>query len=180
MHIVQPKTYRRWVRQREAKYTNKQYWKQADEITDESLNWLSRNHESPFFVWIHYFEPHLPYKIVPDAFRNRFKSIESTSSILTNKNLSVKQKGIVKTRIDEYDGAIAYADHQFGRLISWLAEVELMDETVVIVSADHGEGLGEHHIHGPDGIRFYTRGKVVTTRWPEPAHRASFDMPTAT
>ncbi|MGI8789537.1 MAG: CoA-acylating methylmalonate-semialdehyde dehydrogenase [Actinomycetota bacterium] len=40
--------------------------------------------------------------------------------------------------------------------------------------------FGEHHIHGPDGVRFYTRGKVVTSRWPEIHHRASFDMPTAT
>ncbi len=40
--------------------------------------------------------------------------------------------------------------------------------------------FGEHHIHGPDGVRFYTRGKVVTSRWPEVHHRASFDMPTAT
>ncbi len=40
--------------------------------------------------------------------------------------------------------------------------------------------FGEHHIHGPDGVRFYTRGKVVTSRWPEVHHRASFNMPTAT
>ena len=40
--------------------------------------------------------------------------------------------------------------------------------------------FGEHHIHGPDGVRFYTRGKVVTSRWPEVHHRTSFDMPTAT
>jgi malonate-semialdehyde dehydrogenase (acetylating) / methylmalonate-semialdehyde dehydrogenase len=40
--------------------------------------------------------------------------------------------------------------------------------------------FGEHHVHGPDGVRFYTRGKVVTSRWPEVHHRASFDMPTAT
>ncbi|MGI8519660.1 MAG: CoA-acylating methylmalonate-semialdehyde dehydrogenase [Actinomycetota bacterium] len=39
--------------------------------------------------------------------------------------------------------------------------------------------FGEHHVHGPDGVRFYTRGKVVTSRWPEVHHRASFDMPTA-
>ncbi len=40
--------------------------------------------------------------------------------------------------------------------------------------------FGEHHVHGPDGVRFYTRGKVVTSRWPEPTHEASLDMPTAT
>ena len=40
--------------------------------------------------------------------------------------------------------------------------------------------FGDHHVYGPDGIRFYTRGKVVTARWPEKATAASFDMPTAT
>lgn len=39
--------------------------------------------------------------------------------------------------------------------------------------------FGEHHIHGPDGVRFYTRGKVVTSRWPDVHHAASYNMPTA-
>jgi malonate-semialdehyde dehydrogenase (acetylating)/methylmalonate-semialdehyde dehydrogenase len=39
--------------------------------------------------------------------------------------------------------------------------------------------MGEHHVHGPDGVRFYTRAKVITARWPQPAEAASFDMPTA-
>ncbi len=39
--------------------------------------------------------------------------------------------------------------------------------------------FGEHHVHGPDGVRFYTQGKVVTQRWPELEQDASFDMPTA-
>jgi malonate-semialdehyde dehydrogenase (acetylating)/methylmalonate-semialdehyde dehydrogenase len=39
--------------------------------------------------------------------------------------------------------------------------------------------FGEHHVHGPDGVRFYTRAKVVTQRWPELERDASFDMPTA-
>jgi len=39
--------------------------------------------------------------------------------------------------------------------------------------------MGEHHMHGPDGVRFYTRAKVVTSRWPQDALNASFDMPTA-
>ena len=39
--------------------------------------------------------------------------------------------------------------------------------------------FGEHHVHGPDGVRFYTRAKVVTQRWPELEQDASFDMPTA-
>ncbi len=42
-----------------------------------------------------------------------------------------------------------------------------------------GSLFGEHHVHGPDGIRFYTRAKVVTQRWPELERDASFDMPTA-
>ncbi len=39
--------------------------------------------------------------------------------------------------------------------------------------------FGEHHVHGPDGVRFYTRAKVVTQRWPQLERDASFDMPTA-
>ena len=39
--------------------------------------------------------------------------------------------------------------------------------------------IGEHHMHGPEGVHFYTRGKVVTARWPQDASGASFDMPTA-
>jgi malonate-semialdehyde dehydrogenase (acetylating)/methylmalonate-semialdehyde dehydrogenase len=40
--------------------------------------------------------------------------------------------------------------------------------------------FGDHHIHGPEGVRFYTRAKVVTTRWPESKDKAHMHFPTAT
>ena len=72
--------------------------------------------EGPFFLWVHYFDPHLPY-VPPDPFRGRFAD-------------------------RPYDGEIAYMDEQFGLL---LAAVERKASSLlVVVAGDHGESLGDH------------------------------------
>jgi arylsulfatase A-like enzyme/Tfp pilus assembly protein PilF len=72
--------------------------------------------QEPFFLWVHYFDPHLPY-VPPEPFRARFKD-----------------------RL--YDGEIAFMDHEIGRL---LAEVRKKTSSLlVVIAGDHGESLGEH------------------------------------
>src|SRR5207249_6380341 len=77
----------------------------------------STQHPAPFFVWIHLYDPHAPYN-PPAEFRARTNSA--------------------------YDGEIAYADAQIGRVLEWLRTSTLIDRTLVVVASDHGEGLGEH------------------------------------
>jgi tetratricopeptide (TPR) repeat protein len=95
--------------------------RRANEVTDRALAWLEGARKQPFFVWIHYFDPHKPYE-PPEAFRG--------------------------VGADAYDGEIAFVDTEVGRLMRWLEVQHLTDRTLVVVAGDHGESLGEHGEHG--------------------------------
>lgn len=109
--------------------------------------------------------------------------------------LSVVRSGTVEEAIDvinanPYGNGTAIFTSDGGAARKFMRNVKVgmigINVPVPVPMAYHSFGgwkdslFGEHHIHGPDGVRFYTRGKVVTSRWPEVHHRASFDMPTAT
>ena len=90
----------------------------ATEVTDAALRWLdARDEEKPFFLFAHYFDPHHDYA-PPEPFAT--------------------------AAAHPYDGEIAYMDSEIGRLIDALEKRELLSETLVVVTADHGESLGEH------------------------------------
>jgi arylsulfatase A-like enzyme/Flp pilus assembly protein TadD len=91
----------------------------AHAVHDAFSNWLKgRTGASPFFVWIHLYDPHAPYT-PPEPFQTRFAG-------------------------DPYAGEIAYADAVVGRIVGDLEDRKLLDSTLVAVVGDHGEGLGEH------------------------------------
>ncbi len=91
--------------------------RRAGEVVDVALAWLAKA-RPPFFGWVHLFDPHAPYE-PPAPYRARF----------------VKEP---------YDGEVAYADAELGRLFRWLGETGLDRDTLVVVTSDHGEGLGDH------------------------------------
>ena len=80
-----------------------------------------RSRSSPFFAWVHLYDAHTPYE-APEPFRSRFP----------------------RTRDGAYDAEIASADAQVGRLLDALRADGRLDDTLVVVVADHGEMLGEH------------------------------------
>jgi tetratricopeptide (TPR) repeat protein len=92
--------------------------RRAKEVVDRALEWLARPRPGPFFAWVHLFDPHAPYE-APEPFRKRHAG-------------------------SLYDGEVAYADAQVGRIVSWLDTRGLRGRTLVVVTSDHGEGLGEH------------------------------------
>lgn len=90
----------------------------AARVNEAALGWLERNASQPFFLWIHYYDPHQPYEAhVPynELFADR-----------------------------PYDGQIAYADESLGVVLDRLAKLGVYDRTLVVFTADHGEGLNEH------------------------------------
>ncbi|MGE5360148.1 MAG: sulfatase-like hydrolase/transferase [Bacteroidales bacterium] len=94
----------------------------GNEVMDAALHWLDDQKDRPFFAWIHLYDPHVPYD-PPEPFRSRFGS-----------------RGLAGL----YDGEIAFADQQVGRLASWLQSGGLDRRTVIVVVGDHGEALGSH------------------------------------
>jgi arylsulfatase A-like enzyme len=90
----------------------------AEEGVDLALDWLAGQRGKKAFVWLHFYEPHHPYS-PPFPYSAEY-------------------------RARPYDGEIAYADEQFGRLFDRLREEEAWDRTLLVVVGDHGEGLHDH------------------------------------
>ena len=94
----------------------------ANAVADAALQWLEQDSAKPFFAWLHMYDAHTPYE-PPEPFRTQFQS--------------GGQNGM-------YDGEIAFADSQVGRVLGWLDRKNLRKNTIVVITADHGEGLGSH------------------------------------
>jgi arylsulfatase A-like enzyme/Tfp pilus assembly protein PilF len=87
-------------------------------VADQALDWLGKNYEHKFFLWMHLYDPHYPYR-PPAPYDEQYKD-------------------------RPYDGEIAFADAQVGRLVAFLKGKGLYRNTVIVVAGDHGESLGEH------------------------------------
>jgi arylsulfatase A-like enzyme/Flp pilus assembly protein TadD len=87
-------------------------------VADLTLDWLGKNYRSKFFLWMHLYDPHYPYR-PPAPFSEQYKD-------------------------RPYDGEIAFADAQVGRLIAFLKAKDIYGNTLIVLSGDHGESLGEH------------------------------------
>lgn len=121
-------------------------------------NWLThRKPDRPFFIFVNYSEAHVPYR-PPRSFARRF--LKPYGFSLSNAQ-GVNQdplKHITGTvSMDErdfdmlralYDAEIAYLDTKLGELFRYLDQQNLLDQTLIIVSADHGENLGDHGLMG--------------------------------
>lgn len=88
-------------------------------VVDAAINWLQDRDASPFFCWVHLFDPHAPYDGHAEIFGDRFAA-------------------------SPYDGDIAFADVQIDRLLKHIRDAGRLDDTLVIVVGDHGEGFNEH------------------------------------
>src|SRR5438309_11036344 len=87
-------------------------------VADTALDWLANNYQKKFFLWMHLYDPHYPYR-PPAPYSEEYRD-------------------------RPYDGEIAFADAQVGRLIEFLKDKGLYQNTLIILSGDHGESLGEH------------------------------------
>jgi arylsulfatase A-like enzyme/Flp pilus assembly protein TadD len=124
--------------------------KTGDEVMDEALRWLEGVKKSRYFAWVHLYDPHAPYE-PPEPFATRYASTP-------------------------YVGEIAYTDQVFGRLMSWLRDNGQLHRTIVLVTGDHGESLGEH---GEAAHAFFVYGStthvplIVRTPWGLQGRRAA-------
>jgi len=92
--------------------------RRGDAVVNAALAWLPSSDPRPFFAWVHLYDPHAPYD-PPAKYLARAKNIP-------------------------YDGEVAFADAQVGRVLDWLTSSGLESRTVIAIAGDHGEGLGDH------------------------------------
>jgi arylsulfatase A-like enzyme len=100
-------------------------------MADKGIAFLRAHGQEKFFLWMHFYDPHLNFERHPEA--PNFGSAQA----------------------DLYDGEIWFADFHFGRVLDELRALGLWDKTAIIVVGDHGESLGEHGIVA-HGYHLYT------------------------
>jgi arylsulfatase A-like enzyme/Tfp pilus assembly protein PilF len=102
--------------------------RRADAVVDLALPWLQSVAGQPFFAWLHFYDAHAPYD-APEPYRSQYAA-------------------------QPYNGEVAFADAQLGRIVEFLERGGLLERTVVVVLGDHGESLGEHD-EGTHGFFVY-------------------------
>ena len=142
--------------------------KDARSIQHSFLNWLSHRRETgrPFFAFLNLFDAHDPYDL-PRGASHRFVRYPVTlnEAIVVYELWSIYDKlGLPEPYIDlardSYDDCLGYLDEQLGQLLNALKMRGLLENTLVIVTADHGEGLGEHKLFGHGYSLYQTEIRV--------------------
>ncbi len=117
----------------------------AEDVVTRAESWLgSAGDGEPFFLWLHVYDPHIPYAPPagfavepPTGFPANF-SYQSVRPALEHTEGDVPQE-LLDYALAMYHGEVEYVDQQLGRLLRALADRQLLDETVVVFTADHGE-----------------------------------------
>lgn len=104
----------------------------GNEVVDRALPWIEQHKGAPFFAWLHLYDAHTPYS-PPEPFKSQYRD-------------------------NPYQGEIAFADAQLGRVVQFLRERDLYDRTVFVVIGDHGESLNDH---GEEGHGFFVYESVI-------------------
>ena len=116
-------------------------YRRAYQINARVFSWLEKHCQSPFLLFIHYFDPHLPY-IPPYKYYRHFQEDE-------NGEITQYEK-YKRELVAQYDGELANLDDHLGKLFTRLKELNLYNNSMIILTSDHGEFFGEHDMwtHG--------------------------------
>ena len=145
----------------------------APETVDRAIGWLgSERGGAPFFLFVHLFDVHDPYH-PPEPFRSRFDpDYEGPIDGHNVTSADSPVRGDMPARdlehlIALYDGALAFVDQEIGRLLASLEALGLAEDTLVVVTADHGEEFFDHG-HKTHRRQLYLESVAVplVMRWP--------------
>lgn len=132
--------------------------------TDLAMTQIERlPKDDPFFMWVHYWDPHDPYE-PPEPYNRKFSKKDGIKKFVEDRGTKLYHKiGRIVFDVLEinnlYDGEIAYMDEHLGRLIEALEAEGRFDDTTIVICADHGEGLWQHDWH--DHGRIYNEELMV-------------------
>jgi arylsulfatase A-like enzyme len=112
-----------------------------------------RKNHKPFFIYLHIREPHHPYKMPPPFFgryQQKYKKYSEKFKIEADRIYKGQTRNPEDFRFlsNIYDENLSYADHIVGKIIKSLEEKKQFEDTIIIITADHGEALGEHGMVG--------------------------------
>jgi arylsulfatase A-like enzyme len=135
----------------------------ANVTTDAALRWLDANANGPkpFFLWVHYYDPHYPYTPPPPfdrmydpGYEGNVDGSMKTIHYIYDHNTGDLTDADVNHLHALYDGEISFADQQLGRLLDEVDRLGLTANTLVVATSDHGESLGTlgRWFHGPHTV----------------------------
>jgi arylsulfatase A-like enzyme len=127
----------------------------ATTINGGLLRWLERKGNRPFFAMLNYYDAHGPY-LPPAPYDTKFDPTGRDANFsllhrfLARPRRTPPDSAVVTREIAQYDGALAYLDHELEQLFTELKSRGLLENTIILLTADHGEEFGEHGVfdHG--------------------------------
>jgi len=133
-------------------------------VNKVAMAWLEQHRHEPFFLYLHTSDPHAPYR-PPKEFEARFVNRAGTGrpnrefwESYDKQQLTVgpvitremcRARGMdadqfLQQAIDRYDGEVAFCDHSFEQLVTKLKQLEIVEDTLIVLVSDHGEEFWEH------------------------------------
>jgi arylsulfatase A-like enzyme len=150
-------------RQRELMHQREQ-----DPTTDEALAWLRDHRKTNFFLWVHWFHPHRAYN-PPPRYKQLFAGAYAGPAAGDQNDFAMRVwRDKVALPAEDiaymrglYEGEVAFTDVQVGRLLDELRALDLLDNTIVVITSDHGEILYEHEYYFGHDIALYDECTMV-------------------
>lgn len=133
--------------------------------TEAALAWLEQNAGEPLFVWVHYMDPHGPYT-PPADYRELFVDDFPSDLLLEPTGSGTGYGGIPSYQVlgerrewghyvSQYDAEVRFFDDALADLVAGIKEHDLWDDALVLLTSDHGEGMGEHDYYFAHGENLY-------------------------
>ena len=138
------------------------FWKGAHEITDAGIDFIKNKGQNPFFLYLHYNDPHEYNKLVPEPYTEQFTPKEvierfrSPGFSIVQFSLTLldtfdfkspaSETEVGKFLLNMYDAQVSFADAQIGRFLGELKKQNLWENTLVVILSDHGEEGMEHYL----------------------------------
>lgn len=142
----------------------------SDQITVErALEWIDKESGKKFFLFLNLMGPHTPYNppqpydtLYSQEYKHKSKMISDLNNFYLQQNhgeyykllMDIDRKNVSKEEVNQllslYDGKITFTDYQIGRLLDKLKALNIYDNTMIVLTADHGEAFLEHgmFLHG--------------------------------
>ncbi len=159
--------------------------RRADATTDAAIEWLRSAKEKRFFLWVHYIDPHGAY-YPPPEYRRMFLGDDWYSE---EEEMPIDSENFVSGTIPgyqahfgnknpsyyiaQYDSEIRFTDDQIGRLLQYLGQSDLISNSIIVITADHGETLAERDLCFTHTFRTYDEQAVIPLiiHFPDPELR---------
>ncbi len=124
----------------------------ANIVTQKAIDTIKENLEHNFFLFIHYWDTHFPYNSPDNGGEGRDRLDRSSREQLKRvrhkgRDKQIQLLGGIEKVLDMYDGSITLVDREIGKLVAAMTDLGILENSLIILTADHGESLTEHDIY---------------------------------